>query len=181
MALRNLTRVPGRTVLGAAGLALAVAAFTLLLTVTLAFQGEVTGSLLGNAIIAQARPADYLSVALSLLLGAAGAVDVLVLSQRERAGDLAVLRATGWTSRDFARLTLYEGIGLALLGGISGSLAGLAVVTALSSDLLAGHLEMLALAGVIGSAAALGLIAVSLVIPIRALNQIAPAHLLAAD
>jgi hypothetical protein len=79
-------------VLGAAGLALGVAAFTILLAVTFAFQGEVTGSLLGNAIIAQARAADYLSVALSLLLGVAGAVDVLVLSQRERAGDLAVLR-----------------------------------------------------------------------------------------
>jgi ABC-type antimicrobial peptide transport system permease subunit len=181
MALRNLTRVRGRTVLGAAGLALGVAAFTILLAVTLAFQGEVTGSLLGNAIVAQARAADYLSVALSLLLGAAGAVDVLVLSQRERAGDLAVLRATGWTSRNLARLTLYEGVGLALLGGFTGSVVGLAVVTALSSDLLGGHLLMLAAAGLLGTLAALLLITATLFIPIRALNRIAPAHLLAAE
>jgi ABC-type antimicrobial peptide transport system permease subunit len=181
MALRNLTRVRGRTILGAAGLALGVAAFTILLAVTLAFQGEVTGSLLGNAIVAQARTADYLSVALSLLLGAAGAVDVLVLSQRERAGDLAVLRATGWTSRDLARLTLYEGVGLALLGGFTGSLLGLAVVTALGSDLLGGHLLMLATAGLLGTLAALLLITATLFIPIRALNRIAPAHLLAAE
>lgn len=45
-----------------------------------------------------ARTADYLSVTLTLLLGAAGAVDVLVMSQRERATDLAVLCATGWKS-----------------------------------------------------------------------------------
>jgi hypothetical protein len=168
-------------ILGAAGLALGVAAFTILLAVTLAFRGEVTGSLLGNAIVAQARAADYLSVALSLLLGAAGAVDVLVLSQRERAADLAVLRATGWTSRDLARLTLYEGVGLALLGGLTGSVLGLAVVTALSSDLLGGHLLMLAVAGLLGTLAALLLITATLFIPIRTLNRIAPAHLLAAE
>jgi ABC-type antimicrobial peptide transport system permease subunit len=181
MALRNLTRMRGRTILGAAGLALGVAAFTILLAVTLAFQGEVTGSLLGNAIVAQARAADYLSVALSLLLGAAGAVDVLVLSQRERAGDLAVLRATGWTSHDFARLTLYEGLGLALLGGLTGSVLGVAVVTALSSDVLGGHVLMLAVAGLLGTLAAVLLISATLFIPIRALNRIAPAHLLAAE
>ncbi|GAB7110715.1 hypothetical protein JCM4814A_90320 [Streptomyces phaeofaciens JCM 4814] len=70
LALNNLLRTPGRTVLGAAGLALGVAAFTVLLSLTLAFRGEVAGSLLGNAVVAQARTADYLSVALSLLLGA---------------------------------------------------------------------------------------------------------------
>jgi putative ABC transport system permease protein len=181
MALRNLTRMRGRTVLGAAGLALGVAAFTVLLAVTLAFQGEVTGSLLGNAVVTQARTADYLSVALSLLLGAAGAVDVLVLSQRERAGDLAVLGATGWTSRDLARLALYEGVGLALLGGLTGSVLGIGVVTALGSDLLGGHVTMLAIAGLLGTSAAILLVTVTLVIPIRALNRIAPAHLLAAE
>ncbi|MFE3271097.1 hypothetical protein [Streptomyces sp. NPDC059215] len=67
--------------LGAAGLALGVAGFTVFFAMTLAFQGEVAGSLLGNTVVAQAREADYLSVALSLLLGAAGAIDVLVISQ----------------------------------------------------------------------------------------------------
>jgi len=181
MALRNLTRVRGRTVLGAAGLALGVTAFTVLLAVTLAFQGEVTGSLLGNAVVAHARTADYLSVALSLLLGAAGAVDVLVLSQRERAGDLAVLRATGWTPRALARLTLYEGVGLALLGGLTGSVLGLAIVGALSFDVLGGHVLTLAAAGLLGTVTALLLITATLFIPIRALNRIAPARLLAAE
>jgi hypothetical protein len=72
-------------------------------------------------------------------------------SQRERAGDLAILRATGWTARDLARLPLYEGIGLTLLGGLTGSVLGVAIVTALSFDLLGGHLLMFAAAGLLGT------------------------------
>jgi putative ABC transport system permease protein len=179
--MRNLLRVRGRTVLGAAGLALGVAAFTVLLALTLAFRGEVAGSLLGNAVVAQARSADYLSVALSLLLGAAGAVDVLVLSQRERAADLAVLRATGWTNRELARLTLWEGIGLSLLGGLSGAVVGLATVLALGQGVLGGRLPALAGAALLATLAAVALVCVALAVPIRSLSRIAPAQLLAAD
>ncbi|MYS18696.1 MULTISPECIES: ABC transporter permease [unclassified Streptomyces] len=181
LALRNLLRVRGRTVLGAAGLALGVAAFTVLLAVTLAFQGEVAGSLLGDAVVAQARGADYLSVALSLLLGAAGAVDVLVLSQRERAADLAVLRATGWTSRELARITLYEGIGLSVLGGLTGAVLGLAAVVGIGRGVLTGHLPAVAGAALLATVAAIVLVCAALAVPIRAQSRIAPARLLAVD
>ncbi|MFF3564985.1 FtsX-like permease family protein [Streptomyces sp. NPDC002574] len=181
LAARNLLRVPGRTVLGAAGLALGVAAFTVLLALTLAFRGEVAGSLLGNAVVAQARTADYLSVALSLLLGAAGAVDVLVLSQRERASDLAVLRATGWTTRELARLTIHEGILLALLGGLTGAIAGLTAVMTISRGVLQGHLLTVGGAALLATLAAVALVSAALAFPIRAHSRIAPAHLLAAD
>ncbi|MEU1199747.1 FtsX-like permease family protein [Streptomyces sp. NPDC005813] len=181
LALLNLLRMRGRTLLGAAGLALGVAAFTVLLALTLAFQGEVAGSLLGNAVVAQARTADYLSVALSLVLGSAGAVDVLVLSQRERAADLAVLRATGWTNRELTLLTLYEGIGLALLGGLSGAALGLAAVVVLGQGVLHGHLLAITGAALLATLAATALVSAALTVPIRKLSQIAPAHLLAAD
>jgi putative ABC transport system permease protein len=181
LALVNLLRVRGRTVLGAAGLALGVAAFTMLLSLTLAFRGEVAGSLLGNAVVAQARTADYLSVALSLLLGAAGAVDVLVLSQRERAADLAVLRATGWTTGELARLTLYEGIGIALLGGLTGAAVGMTAVLSVGQGLLRGRLLAVGGAALLATAAAVLLVCAALAVPIRALHRIAPAHLLAAD
>lgn len=181
LALRNLLRTPGRTVLGAAGLALGVAAFTVLLCLTLAFRGEVAGSLLGNAVVAQARTADYVSVALSLLLGAAGAVDVLVLSQRERAADLAVLNATGWSHREIARLTLYEGAGLALLGGLTGAVVGLTAVLTIGQGLLAGRLSTVVGAALLATLAAVGLVCGVLSVPIRAMSRIAPAHLLARD
>ncbi|MFJ9712782.1 FtsX-like permease family protein [Streptomyces sp. NPDC101234] len=181
LAMFNLLRVRGRTLLGAAGLALGVAAFTVLLALTLAFRGEVAGSLLGSAVVAQARDADYLSVALSLLLGAAGAIDVLVLSQRERAADLAVLRATGWTHRELALLTVYEGIGLALLGGLSGAVAGLITVVSLGQGLLHGRLLAVAGAALLATLAATVLVCAALTVPIRGLSRIAPARLLAAD
>jgi hypothetical protein len=181
LAVLNLLRVRGRTLLGAAGLALAVAAFTVLLALTLAFRGEAAGSLLGNAVVAQARGADYLSVALSLLLGAAGAIDVLIISQRERAADLAVLRATGWTNRQLGMLTLYEGIGLALLGGLTGAVAGLLVVLSLGQGLLHGHLLAITGAALLATLAATVLVSAALTVPIRGLSRIAPAHLLAAD
>ncbi|MEV5847430.1 FtsX-like permease family protein [Streptomyces sp. NPDC051985] len=180
LAVLSLLRVRGRTLLGAAGLALGVAAFTVLLALTLAFGGEVAGSLLGSAVVAQARGADYLSVALSLLLGAAGAIDVLVISQRERAAGLAVLRATGWSDRELAMLTLYEGIGLALLGGLSGAVAGLAGVLALGRGVLHGHLLTVAGAALLATLAATVLVVAAVTVPIRGLSRIAPAHLLAA-
>ncbi|MCX4766806.1 ABC transporter permease [Streptomyces sp. NBC_01275] len=181
LALRNLLRAPGRTVLGAAGLALGVAAFTVLLSLTLAFRGQVAGSLLGNAVVAQARTADYLSVALSLLLGAAGAVDVLVLSQRERAADLAVLGATGWSRRELGRLALYEGAGLALLGGLTGAVAGLATVLMIGQGLWEGRLWTMTGAALLAALAGVVLVCGVLSFPIRAMSRIAPAQLLARE
>ncbi|NNN31419.1 ABC transporter permease [Streptomyces sp. S3(2020)] len=181
LALRNLLRAPGRTVLGAAGLALGVAAFTVLLSLTLAFRGEVAGSLLGNAVVAQARTADYLSVALSLVLGAAGAVDVLVLSQRERAADLAILSATGWSRRELGRLALYEGAGLALLGGLTGAVAGLATVLMIGQGLWEGRLLTMGGAALLAALAGVGLVCGVLSIPIRTMSRIAPAQLLARE
>lgn len=181
LAARNLLRHPGRTVLGAAGLALAVAAFTVLLALTLGFQGEAAGSLLGNAVVAQARTADYVSVALSLLLGAAGAVDVLVLSMRERAADLAVLRATGWTSRELGRLSLYEGALLALVGGLAGAVVGLAAVLAIGWGTMTGRFPAVGGAALLATLAAVVLVCAALALPVRAHARIAPAHLLAAE
>ncbi|MFF4364321.1 FtsX-like permease family protein [Streptomyces sp. NPDC001604] len=181
LAQRHLLRTRGRTVLGAAGLALAVAAFTVLLSVTFAFRGEVAGSLLGDAVVARARTADYLSVTLTLVLGAAGAVDVLVMSQRERATDLAVLRATGWTTRELARLTLYEGLGLALLGSLTGAAAGLATVLALGEGVLSGHLLPMASAAGTAILVSTALVCAALAVPIRTLTRTAPGRVLAAD
>ncbi|WP_370094665.1 FtsX-like permease family protein [Streptacidiphilus sp. MAP12-20] len=182
LALRNLLRAPGRSALGAAGLALGVAAFTVLLGVTLAFHGEVAGSLLGNAVVAQARTVDYASVALSLLLGAAGAVDVLVLSQRERAADLAVLRACGWSGGELARLSLAEGVWLSALGGVLGAGAGLGVLATLGQGLLGGgRVVDLTSAGLLAAAAGVALVCTALTFAIRALARLAPARLLAAD
>ncbi|MGW2569976.1 FtsX-like permease family protein, partial [Streptomyces sp. NPDC001537] len=105
---------------------------------------------------------------------AAGAVDVLVMSQRERATDLAVLRATGWTTRELARLTLYEGLGLALLGSLTGAAAGLATVLALGEGVLSGHLLPVAAAAGTAILVSTGLVCAALAVPIRTLTRDRP-------
>ncbi|WP_213450691.1 ABC transporter permease [Rhizomonospora bruguierae] len=54
LALANVTRLPGRTLLGAASLAIGVCALTLLAAIAVAFQGAVVGTLLGDAVSVQA-------------------------------------------------------------------------------------------------------------------------------
>ncbi|HEY6790523.1 MAG TPA: FtsX-like permease family protein, partial [Trebonia sp.] len=58
LAVVNVARVPGRSLLAAAGVALAVAGLTLLTVLTLAFHGAAAGTLLGQAIIVQVHAAD---------------------------------------------------------------------------------------------------------------------------
>ncbi len=96
LAVTNLLRAPGRSLLGALALAIGICALTLLLAFTLAFRGQVVGTLLGNAIAVQTRPADYISATVTVLIGAFAVADVLYLNIRERASELATLRALGW-------------------------------------------------------------------------------------
>lgn len=78
-----------------------------------------------------------------------------------------MLRATGWTNRELAMLTLYEGIGLALLGGLTGAVAGLLVVLSLGQGVLHGHLLAVAGAALLATLAATALVSAALTVPIR--------------
>jgi putative ABC transport system permease protein len=149
LAWTNLRRMPGRAVLGAAGLAVGVAAFTALLAINLAFGGVIAGTRLGNFVTLQVRAVDYISVGLAISLGALSVADVLYLNLRERAAEMATLRAAGWQSRHLSRVGLYEGLGLGLLGSLVGTGAGLALAAALGGD-AAGLLVAAALAGSAG-------------------------------
>lgn len=126
LAVVNLVRAPGRTALAALSLAIGVCALTLLLAVTVAFSNTLVGTLLGDAVAVQVRTTDYVAVAATILLGAASVADVLFLNLRERAGELAILRATGWDERALGRLVALEGLWIGAIGGLFGALAGLA-------------------------------------------------------
>ena len=155
LALAGLARVPGRTLLGAATLMVCVFALSVLLAVTYGFQGRVIGSLLGDAIVVQARPADYAAIAVMFALGALAVADVLYLGVRERDAELAALRATGWHGRTVARLVLSEGAVIGLLGGLAGAGAGLAAAATLT-----GELPRVAIEGALAAAGAAVLLAV---------------------
>jgi putative ABC transport system permease protein len=137
LALINLRRTPGRSLTAAAAMALAVAALTILLAITLAFRGAVVGSVLGNAVAVEVRTVDYIAAAIMIALGTAGIADVIYLNLRERAAEIAVLRATGWSERHVTRLVVTE----AALTGAGGALLG-AALGLLVATLLTGSLEL---------------------------------------
>jgi len=175
LAARDLTRVPGRTALGALALALGVAALTILLAVTFAYRNVVSVSLLGSAVVTQARGVDYVGAGLALVLGVAGTVDVLVISLRERAGELAVLRACGWSQASVWRLTLLEGLGIGLSGGAAGAAAGLATVTGIGDGLPA----LAVLSGVSAAAGGALVVMLAAAVPAARLSRLAPVSVLA--
>nr|WP_055504232.1 FtsX-like permease family protein [Nonomuraea pusilla] len=177
LAIANLRRVPGRTTMGALGLALGVAAVTILLAITFAFRGEVIGSLLGDAVVAQARTVDYIAIGLTVLLGAAGALDLLLISLRERAGELAALRALGWSRGHLVRLASLEGAGIGVFGGVLGATAGILVVWSFSGAVPG---DALVVAGVSGVAGFI-LLMVMLALPVWRFARLEPAVALSGE
>jgi putative ABC transport system permease protein len=182
LAVTNVLRSRGRTALGVAGLGLAVAALTVLLAITMAFRGQVTGSLLGAVVIADVRTVDYLAVGLSLVLGAVALVDVVVMNQKGRAGEYATLAATGWSGRELVTVATYEGLVMAATGGLAGAVVGLAVAAALAGSLLtAGAVVTMVVAALAAAVGGLGVVLVALLAPARRFARLAPAVVLAEE
>jgi putative ABC transport system permease protein len=156
LALRGLMRVPGRTIVSALALAVSVAALTVLLGLTLAFQGTVAGNLLGQAVILEVTPADFIAVTVTAMLGAAVIAETLALEVRERAAELATLSATGWRDSRLARLLAYEGVGIGLAGSLLGAGVGFAAASLLKTPVssLTTAALLAVVAGVVVAAAA---------------------------
>ncbi len=123
LAWANLRRVPGRSLVAAAGLCLGIGSLTALLTINRAFQGTVSGTLLGNFVSVQIRTVDYVAVGLTIGLATFSLADVLLLNARERAAETATLQAVGWSSRHIGTLPALE----ALIVGGAASLTGVAL------------------------------------------------------
>ncbi|MEV6811770.1 FtsX-like permease family protein [Micromonospora sp. NPDC051296] len=177
LALINLARTPGRTLLGAAALAIGVAALTLVGAVTYAFQGAVVGSLLGDAISLSVRSPDLVAAVATVLLGTAAVADVLYLGIRDRAAELATLHAVGWTDRTLSRLVGYEGLALGVLGATTGALLGLLGTVALIGS-LPGGLLLVALAT---AAAGIVVSCLAALVPAVLLRRLPLARLLAEE
>lgn len=137
LSLINLLRAPGRSLLGALSLAIGVFALTVLIGATIAFKNLLIGTLLGGTVSLQVSGSDYAAVAIIIILAIAAVADVLFLNQRERASELATLRATGWNKRSLNRLVSTEGAWIAALGSLLGGGLGLtATATAILSQTL---------------------------------------------
>ncbi len=176
VARANLLRRPARVVSGALGLFVGVAAFAVLLAVQLAFQGQVVGTALGNVVSVQVRGVDLVAAVLALLLGALSVADVLAVNLRDRAGEQAVLAATGWSPATMFRLAFTEGMAVGIVGAIAGAAVGLGLAAILTGSALA-----VIPAAVLAAAAGLLLVGGVLVLPAWQASQTAPAAALAED
>lgn len=131
----NLLRLPGRTMLGSLGLAMAVAGLVVLLAINVAFEGLLAGTLLGDAVVVQTRTVDYVSVGLAIALGGLSVADVIYLNLNERAAELATLRSSGWSQRQILRAGIFESLGLGVLGAATGAVAGVLIAASIAGAL----------------------------------------------
>ncbi len=177
MAAVNLVRTPGRALLGASALAVGIAALTLVTMVAWTFRGAVVGSLLGDAVSLSVRGADVLAATATVLLGVAAVADVLYLGIRDRAAELAALRATGWTESALSRLVAYEGLLLGGLGALAGAGLGLAAAAWLVGEVP--HALLLVAAGT--AAGGILLSGLAALVPTALLRRLPIARLLAEE
>jgi putative ABC transport system permease protein len=179
MALAGPRRVPGRALVAVVSLAVSTAALVALASIVTVFDGQVTGTLLGEAVTVQAREADIIAVVAMMLLSVVAVADVLYLNLRDRSEEFAALQATGWTDAHLARLMMTEGAVLGLVGGAAGALAGGAAIGG-----LAGGIGLLAqMAPLLAAATGLGvLLAVAVsAAPAYALRRQSTLQLLTAE
>jgi putative ABC transport system permease protein len=177
LAFANASRVPVRTALGAAGLALGVAALSVLFAIERAFQGTLVGTVLGNAVSVQVHGADFVAVGLTITLAALSVADVLYLNLRERAAEIATLKTIGWAWRHIAGVVVLEGLILGLLGSVVGATIGLLVGSLVFSVPLGSLAIACAAAAVGGVAAAL----VASLLPLSQLTRLSVPVVLAAE
>jgi putative ABC transport system permease protein len=177
LALLNVVRTPGRTLIGVASLAVGIAALTMLTAVTVAFRGVVVGSLLGNAVAVQVRGVDYVAAGATVALGVLAVADVVFLNIRERAAELATMRSFGWHDSTLARLVITEGTVIGVAGSLAGAGLGLGAAAWFAGQLPA---RLLAIAA---AAVAAGIIitAAAALLPAALLRRLPTAHLLAEE
>jgi putative ABC transport system permease protein len=132
---------------------------------------------LGNAISVQVRGADFVAVALTIVLAGLSVADVLYLNLRERSAELATLRAVGWSARQIATVIVLEGLGLGLLGSIGGAIAGFT----LGSALLGVPPLPLLVAAVIAAAGGIVIAVLGSLVPLTQIGRLSPHAVLAAE
>ncbi len=168
MGRANVTRHRSRTLLAALGLLIGVAAFTMLLAITLGYEGAVVGTVLGDAVTVQTRGADYAAVAAILVLAGLGVANVLYLNTRDRGPELATLRAVGWETRHLDRMVMTEGLGIAALGAVPGAVLGVAGAWAITGSLT----PPVIVAAVVALAVALALSALAALLSARSVHRL---------
>jgi hypothetical protein len=177
LAIINVARLPLRTAIAAGALAVGVASLTILVAIERSFHGVLVGTLLGNAVSIQVRAADIAAAAIIMSLAALAVADVLYLNLRERAAEIATLRATGWARRHVARLVSLEALAIGMLGAAAGLVVGVAV----GRFVLGVPVSPLVVGALVASAIGLAAALVAAAVPTAQALAGEPARVLAAE
>ena len=142
--------------------------------ITFAFHGVLVGSLLGNAVAFQVRGVDYVAVVATVALGVLAVADVVVLNIRERAAELATIRAFGWRESTLSRLVVTEGAVIGMTGSLAGAALGLGAAAALAGGLTI-RSYLVAAAAIVGGTL---VTAAAAIVSAQALHRLPAAHLI---
>jgi putative ABC transport system permease protein len=122
-----------------------------------------------NKMVDQILMMFYGLLAMSVIISIFGIVNTLVLSVHERTREIGMLRAIGATRRQLRQMVRYESVITAVIGGVLGTLVGIAmgyvIVTQLGGDGLVFSLPWMQLGVFLVLAVAVGVIAA--VLPAR--------------
>lgn len=128
LALLNLQRMRTRSIVALLSLFLSAALLVVMLDSLLTFQQALQGTLLGSYILLQTAVPQLAGALFALVLTFLSISDLLLLHLRQRLREIGLLLATGWRIVHVQRLFVQEGLLLALLGTIPGTLAASALL-----------------------------------------------------
>ncbi|MBN1955814.1 MAG: ABC transporter permease [Anaerolineae bacterium] len=95
-----------------------------------------------NAEMQLMRSSSWGIALLALLVGGAGMMNTMVMSVFERTREIGVLRSLGWSKGRVLGMILRESVGLSLLGGAAGIVAGIVAIFLLNRNpIMAGFVE----------------------------------------
>jgi hypothetical protein len=121
--LRGQWRV--EAALGALAIALGASTLGVLVLIAAAFRGQLDTTVLGTYISGEVRPFHLVLAALTVVVGAIAAAEVVTLSYLERRAQLGALRALGWPASAVVRFLVAQ---VAVLG-VAGAVVAAIVVT----------------------------------------------------
>lgn len=128
MALRNLFRSRGRTLIAFICLFLSAILLTVMINGILTFRQTLQGTLLGDYVLLQTAVPQLAGAIVAILLTFLSVADLLLLQVRERRKEISLLQAVGWRVSLVQRLFVQEGLLLAALGTLPGVLIALSVL-----------------------------------------------------
>lgn len=177
LGLQRILRRPGRLILGAIAVGLAVAALIVLLALVQNFRGQVIGTLLGDAIAIQVRTQDLVAGAFLAALGLTAVAMVLHLNLMEDARMYATLQTLGWRNTRLTASVAIQALALGVTGAVGGAALGLA-----TTNWLVGTIpdDVATLAWVVMAAATAATL-LAAISPAIAVQKIPTARLLAAE